>query len=92
MARLRRHPTWGWLEVEPSVDGRRVMFRPLRVGTSRKSSRILPALPQVHFALPLADGLHVTRLEAGSGSLDIHLRLSEWRLDYLDALSFINSR
>ena len=90
VARLRRHPTWGWLEVEPSVEGRRIMFRPLRVGTSRKASRILPTLPHVHFALPLADGLHVTRLDVGSASLDVHVRLSEWRLDYLDALSFIN--
>jgi hypothetical protein len=92
VARLRRHPTWGWLEVEPSIEGRRMMFRPLRVGTARKASRILPTLPHAHFALPLADGLHVTRLDVGSGSLDFHVRLSEWRLDYLDSLSFINSR
>ncbi len=92
VARLRRHPTWGWLEVEPSVEGRRVMFRPLRVGTSRRALRILPTLPHAHFALPIEDGLHVTRLEVGSGSLDVHVRLSEWRLDYLDSLSFINSR
>ena len=92
MARLRRHPTWGWLEVEPSVEGRRVLFRPLRVGTSRKASRILPTLPQVHFALPLGDGLQITRLEVGSGALDVHVRMSECRLDYLDSLSFINSR
>jgi hypothetical protein len=92
VARLRRHPTWGWLEVEPSVEGRRVMFRPLRLGTSRKTSRILPTLPHVHFALPLGDDLHVTRLDVRAASLDVHIRLSEWRLDYLDALSFINSR
>jgi hypothetical protein len=74
------------------VVGRRVMFRPVRLGTSRKASRILPTLPHVHFALPLGDDLHVTRLEVGSGSLDVHVRMSEGRLDYLDALSFINSR
>ena len=92
VARLRRHPTWGWLEVEPSVEGRRLLFRPVRLGTSRKASRILPSLPHVHFALPLGDDLHVTRLDVRSASLDVHIRLSEWRLDYLDALSFINSR
>ena len=92
VARLRRHPTWGWVEVEPSVEGRRVLFRPVRVGTSRKASRILPTLPHVHFALPLGDGLQITRLEVGSGSLDVHVRMSEWRLDYLDSLSFINSK
>ena len=92
VARLRRHPDWGWVEVEPSVEGRRVMFRPVRLGTSRKASRILPTLPHVHFALPLGDGLHVTQLEVGSGSLDVHVRISEWRQDYLDSLSFINSR
>ncbi len=68
------------------------MFRPVRLGTSRKASRILPTLPHVHFALPLGDGLQVTRLDVRSASLDVHVRLSEWRLDYLDALSFINSR
>jgi hypothetical protein len=92
VARLRRHPTWGWVEVEPSVEGRRMMFRPVRVGTPRKASRILPALPHVHFAVPLGDGFQITRLEVGSGSLDVHVRMSEWRLDYLDALSFINSK
>ena len=92
VARLRRHPTWGWVEVEPSVEGRRLLLRPLRVGTSRKTSRILPTLPHIHFALPLGDDLHVTRLEVGSGSLDVHVRLSEWRLDYLDSLSFVNFR
>jgi hypothetical protein len=92
VARLRRHPTWGWMEVEPSVEGHRVLFRPVRVGTPRKTSRILPTLPHVHFALPLGDGFQITRLEVGSGSLDVHIRMSEWRLDYLDALSFINSK
>jgi len=91
VAHLRRHPTWGWLEVEPSVEGRRVLLRPVRVGTLRKASRILPTLPQLQFALPLGDALHVTRLEMGSGSLEVHVRLSEWRLDYVDSLSFINS-
>jgi hypothetical protein len=92
VARLRRHPAWGWVEVEPSVEGSRVMFRPVRLGTARKASRILPTLPHVHFGLPLGDDLHVTRLDVGPQALDIHIRLSEWRLDYLDSLSFIDSR
>ena len=92
VVRLRRHPTWGWLEVEPSVEGRRLLFRPVRLGISRKTSRSLPTLPHLPFALPLGDDLHVTRLEVRSGSLDVHVRLSEWRLDYLDSQSFINSK
>jgi hypothetical protein len=92
VASLRRYPAWGWLEVEPSVEGRRLLFRPVRVGTCRWASRILPKLPHVHFFLPLGGEFQVTRLEVRPASVDIHVQLSEWRLDYLDSLSFVNSR
>ena len=44
VARLRRHPTWGWLEVEPSVEGRRLHV-PTRPGRHLPKGLADPADP-----------------------------------------------
>lgn len=88
-ARWARRPMWGWVEVEPSAEGRRVLLRPVGLGTSRRDWRFERELPAVNFTVDLPDSARICGFELRERALVVQVRVDEWRLDYLDSLSFL---
>ena len=87
--RLRKHPSWGWVEVHPWAEGSRVLLRPTGVAARTRFWAFTKKIPPVHFGVELAEGMRIAGLTLEAGAIEVRLRVDAWRIDYLQALSFI---
>jgi hypothetical protein len=89
-ARLRweRRPELGWVELEPSAQGKAVLLRPRGVGAGRRDWQLVRRLPPIVVELELPDAVRITELRLEPGAMVVGLRADEWRLDYAEWLAF----
>lgn len=79
---VRRHPSWGWLDVIPELADGQVTVRPVVLGRGRWERRLRRRWParRIPLAMP-AKGRIVSLLVEPDG-LAVAIRLDEWRFDY----------
>lgn len=86
--RLARRPEWGWVAVEPAVEGSTLFLRPAALGSRHRSWALARRLPPVHLNLDLPPGVRMTGITLGTGQLRVRFRVDEWRLDHAELLAF----
>jgi hypothetical protein len=86
-AYLTEHPTWGSVVLRPSMDRGSLVVRASGMARASRVWRFKRCTPSIRVRLALPHGVRITDLEGGPSHLLVHLRVDEWRLDYLDAMS-----
>jgi hypothetical protein len=87
--RLRRHPTWGWIDVRVAALSGQVTLQPLAVGWRKRSWRFKRRLPSKAIALKLPDNARITGLDVEPSGLTIKVRIDQWRLEYNQILGLV---
>ncbi len=86
--RLEWRPELGYLDLSPRAEGQVVMLRPSGVGARSRNWALTRLLPPLVLDLGLPDGVRIVELRLEPDGLRMRLRADEWRLDYLEWLSF----
>jgi hypothetical protein len=89
--RWRQHPTWGWIDVRPTVVGGRVTLALVAAGWDSRSRRFERQWPSKAVTTSLPDNARITGVDVESGSLVVKIRIDEWRYDYKKILDFVQS-
>lgn len=87
--RRARRPHWGYLEVRPAVDPGGLVLRPTGVGRGGRLWRFRRQIAPVRPKVGLPDGVRFTGVTLHASRLEVHLRVDEWRLDYLDMATLL---
>jgi hypothetical protein len=78
--RSARRPNCGHLQVEPRVEGSRVLLRPVALQTARLRVPLPKAVRAIPVDVPdLPGGLRLTGIEPGVGNLILHGVTNSWR-------------
>ncbi len=83
---LRRHDTWGWVDLVPEVEGGRVALRPVAVGRRNRVWRLPWRLPTRVVPVSLPATARITRVSVEPGQLLATIRVDEWRVAYSQLL------
>lgn len=79
--RWRRHPAWGFVEVDAGADGTRIWARPVRLVRGSRSLGVVRRLPPVSFRLGLpAERVTVVSIAISAGAVELHAQLDELRI------------
>lgn len=78
--RSARRPTWGHLQVEPHVEGSRVLLQPVALQTARLRVPLPKGARPIPIDVPdLPGGLRLTGIESGVESLILNGVTDRWR-------------
>jgi hypothetical protein len=84
---LARHPKWGAVVLRPSLDRGSLVVSATGMARASRTWRFKRGTPAIRIRLALPDTVRITELEPGPSHLLLRLRVDEWRLDYLEAMS-----
>jgi hypothetical protein len=87
--RLRRHPTWGWLDVRLSVVSGQVTLQPVAFGRRKRAWRFKRRLPSKAVAIQLPENARITGLVVDPAGLKINVRIDQWRFEYNQILGVV---
>jgi hypothetical protein len=87
--RLRRYPTWGWVDVRVAVLSGRVTVQPLAVGWRKRSWLFKRRLPSKTVALNIPDNARIIGLDVQPSDVTIRVRIDYWRFDYTRILGLV---
>lgn len=78
--RSTRRPTWGHLQVEPHVDGPRILLQPVALQSAGLRVPLPKGVRPIPVDVPdLPGGLRLTGIEPGVGNLILHGVTDHWR-------------
>jgi hypothetical protein len=86
--RLAARPDLGWVELTAQAEGGVVILRPAGIAAGGRSWALGRVVPPVVIPLGLPEAVRVVGLEFVDEGLVVRLRADEWRLDYLEWLTF----
>jgi len=90
--RPARRPSWGFAEVRPAVEHGGLVIRPTGFGRGARVWRFRRQVMPMRPKLALPDGMRITGVDVHTNRLEVHLRIDEWRLDYVDLASLVRKR